>query len=216
MINPILNKIIANSPSELCEIMNRHGSDKGSGHHNYTKVYDILFKDRRGLEINILEIGIGTMNPLIKSSMAGTPGGYNPGSSLRGWNEYFNKSIIYGCDIDRNILFQKDRIKTFYMDQCNEDSVNDCISMNINYDIIIDDGLHYFPVNFKVMTQLYSILNPGGIYVIEDIEHSQYDPNCTTSVFMKSILEKGDSWEYLQIPNPRNTNDNNLFIVHKK
>ena len=29
----------------LCAFMNKHGSDKGNGWHNYTKVYDFIFKN---------------------------------------------------------------------------------------------------------------------------------------------------------------------------
>ena len=57
--------------SELCEIMNRNLSDKGNGWHNYTKLYHELFKHRRHEKLNILEIGIGSIDPSIPSNMTG-------------------------------------------------------------------------------------------------------------------------------------------------
>lgn len=213
---PLLTNIFLGKSTDLCEIMNRHGSDKGSGHHNYTKVYDILFSPMRTKNLNVLEIGIGTVNPNLPSSMAGKPGGYNPGSSLRGLEEYFPNAQIFGADIDRDILFNTERISTFYLDQTSDNSLNELINRNIKFDIIIDDGWHYFPNNFQVMTRLYTLLNPGGIYVIEDIMHNQYDRTCENSQFIQTITAAGDTYQYLQIPNPQNIHDNNLFIVLKK
>ena len=40
-----------------------------------------------------------------------------PGASLRVWRDYFPNAIIYGADIDKDILFAEERIKTFYIDQ---------------------------------------------------------------------------------------------------
>src|SRR3546814_2496627 len=46
-----------------------------------------------------------------------------PGASLRVWRDYFPKAEIVGFDIDENILFQEDRIRTFACDQASPDSV---------------------------------------------------------------------------------------------
>jgi hypothetical protein len=49
MINICFNSTIKNYENfvntDLCSIMNQYGSDKGSGHHNYTILYDYLFKN---------------------------------------------------------------------------------------------------------------------------------------------------------------------------
>jgi hypothetical protein len=46
-----------------------------------------MFSEFRNREINILEIGIGSINPNIPSNMTGGELGrvYNPGASIRGW-----------------------------------------------------------------------------------------------------------------------------------
>lgn len=59
--------------SSLTDIMNKHGSDKGGGHHNYTEYYSTLFEFLRNKPINILEIGIGSLNPNIESNMTYIP-----------------------------------------------------------------------------------------------------------------------------------------------
>ena len=67
-----------------------------------------------------------------------------PGASLRLWKEYFPNAEVYGADIDKRILLEEDRIKTFYVDQTNAESVNSMWNEieRDNFDIIIDDGLH--------------------------------------------------------------------------
>ena len=201
--------------NSLTEIMNRNGSDKGSGHHNYTTYYSTLFENKRHDKLNILEFGIGTINKNIPSSMCGTPGGYTPGSSLRGWKEYFTNSHIYGCDIDTDILFQDERINTFFVDQTVPISLKVQIcDQKTMYDIMIDDGLHHFRTNLNVLKTIYSKLNKNGIYIIEDIV--DFDPYIfDNDDFIKQIRSKGDYCEYHVIPNEKNNIDNNLIVVKK-
>jgi SAM-dependent methyltransferase len=200
---------------KLTEIMNRHGSDKGSGHHNYTEYYNQLFTPIKENKLTVLEIGIGTMNPYIPSSMIGTPGGYFPGASLRGWEEYFTNSDIYGCDIDKDILFNTNRIKTFYLDQTNQQSLQQNIcSIDREYDIIIDDGLHHFETNWKVLKTIYKKLKHGGIYIVEDLV--DFSPEVFyNDQFRFDIIDSGDTCDYICIPNPKNTVDNNLIVLTK-
>lgn len=194
----------------LTEIMNRNGSDKGSGHHNYTDLYDRLFRSIREEKMNILEIGIGTNNPTIPSSMCGTPGGYKPGSSLRGWAEYFCNSNIFGCDIDKDILFKENRIETFYLDQTDSKVIQEqIVDRDRIYDIIIDDGLHRFDVNWSVLKQIFCKLKPNGYYIIEDI--LDFNPNVYTDSFMQQI-----EFRYIKVPNAKNPADNNIVVARWK
>lgn len=193
----------------LTDIMNFYGSDKGNGHHNYTDYYSLLFDDIRHKELNILEIGIGSVNPNIPSNMCGNKE-YKSGSSLRGWKEYFYNSYIYGCDIDKNILFEENKICTFYLDQTNPLIIyNNIVEIDRKYDIIIDDGLHFFDVNWAVLKQIFCKLNEDGFYIIEDIIN--IPPYIYKDSFMDNI-----EFRYLQIPNEKNTADNNIAIIRNK
>jgi hypothetical protein len=63
--------------ASLGELMTTHGSDKGSGGHNYTNVYEKILNHLVGKEdVNIFELGIGTNNPNLPSTMGvnGVPG----------------------------------------------------------------------------------------------------------------------------------------------
>jgi hypothetical protein len=70
--------------------------------------------------MKVFECGVGTNNPNITSNM-GVNG--QPGASLRVWRDYFQNAEVFGADIDRGILFEEQRIRTFYVDQTNKDSI---------------------------------------------------------------------------------------------
>lgn len=194
----------------LTKIMNRNGSDKGNGHHNYTVYYEKLFGHLRENKINVLEIGIGSNNPNIPSNMSGTPGGYTSGASLRGWKEYFPNGMIYGCDIDENILFSEDRISTFFLNQTDKQSLKEqIVDKDIVYDLIIDDGLHYFNVNWFVAKEIISKLTKNGFYIIEDIFN--FDKNVFNDPFFKEYEVR-----YFEIPNEKNKSDNNIVVIRNK
>ena len=217
MFSTINLSSVLSAPTQLCEIMNRHGSDKGSGHHNYTRLYHHLFKDKRNLPLNILEIGIGSINPRIPSNME-CGRNYVPGSSIRGWREYFPNASIYCCDIDTatfHYLQNIPNVTPFYMDMTNQNSINNCLFSqsspiaNIQFDIIIDDGLHYFPVNANVMKSLVNKIKPhDSFYIIEDIIDSEY-----SHTHLNYQCLQGKAYQYIKLYNPQNTVDNNLFIV---
>jgi SAM-dependent methyltransferase len=155
------------APTEMCPAMARYGSDKAL--HSYTQVYSALFKDWFDRPLRILELGLGTNNPAVLSNM-GAFGA--PGASLRGWRDLFPQASVYGADIDRGILFQEDRIQTFYCDQLDKSSIRSIWSqpaLRDGADIIIEDGLHTFEANVSFLEASLDHLRPGGIYVVEDI-----------------------------------------------
>lgn len=149
----------------LGELFTSHGSDK-STKHNYHLLYASILKGKRGLPLNILEIGLGTNNPNLPSSMRGKG---VPGASLRAfreWGQYFD---VYGADIDKDILFTENRIKTYFVDQTNLESLNDLAVQLPTFDLIIDDGLHTPWANLNTLNFALKLLKPSGYFVVEDI-----------------------------------------------
>jgi hypothetical protein len=147
--------------------MTKWGSDKGWN--NYTPLYSALFKDRCNDDIRILELGLGTNNLDVLSNM-GVFGA--PGASLRGWRQLFPRALVFGADIDRRILFDEDRIKTFHCDQLDASSIRQLWQrpeLQGGADIIVEDGLHRFEANISFLEESLDHLRPGGIYVTEDI-----------------------------------------------
>jgi hypothetical protein len=154
--------------------MTRCGSDKGRVL-NYTTLYSALFKERRDQPLRIFELGLGTNNADAPSNM-GVFG--VPGASLRGWRELFPHALVSGADIDRGILFQEDRIKTFYCDQLDWTSIRELWShpeLQGGVDIIIEDGLHTLEASVSFLEASLDHLRPGGIYVTEDIGWNRFD-----------------------------------------
>ena len=163
-----LRNVNAFAPTKTCRVMTKYGSDKGRLH-NYTTVYSALFEDRGDQSLKLFELGLGTNDPDLPSSM-GVFGA--PGASHRGWRELFPHAFVYGADIDRRILFQEDRIKTFYCNQLDPASIHELWSqpeLQGGADIIIEDGLHTFEANDTFLQESLDQLRPGGILVTEDI-----------------------------------------------
>ena len=133
---------------ELKNLMNHYGSDKGNSNnqHNFADLYSEIFFHQKNKIENFLEIGLGTNDINIASNM-GSEG--KPLASLRAWRDYFKNSNIYGADIDKKILKDEDRIKTFYVDQNNISTIKKMFNDigNVKFDIILDDGLHEFSAN---------------------------------------------------------------------
>jgi len=157
-----------NDSEYLGRILANNKSDKSTSH-NYHILYSYIF-NKLGIQskLNILEIGLGTNNPHLVSSM-GSWG--RPGASLYAFKEYLQNANIYGCDIDRDILFESERIKTCYVDQLDMNTFNQVPNNfgNIKYDLIIDDGLHSISANFNTLLFALNNLNENGWIVIEDI-----------------------------------------------
>ena len=206
------------NPTDLCKIMGEYGSDKGNIDitncwHNYTQYYFNLFEKIRYSPIRIFEVGLGTNNTSLPSNM-GKDG--KPGASMFGWAKFFPNAAVFGADIDKDILFETDRIKTFYCDQTKSDIINQMWNQPIlsePFDIIIDDGLHEFHANVCLFENSIHKLKKGGYYIIEDITNPlittwEYTLDKWRTVYPKytfhleKLFNKANNW------------DNNLIVVH--
>lgn len=195
--------------------MTRHGSDKGNGWHAYTTVYSALIGTLRGKPLRILELGLGTNNPDRVSSMGLTG---IPGASLRGWRELFPSALVYGADIDRNILFREDRIETFYCDQLDQAAISELWSqpdLKGGVDIIIDDGLHTFEGNVSFLDGSLEQLRPGGVYSTEDILRQSIESwHKQLEIYAQRF--PNHEFAFVEIPTSLNDYDSNMVIVRRK
>jgi hypothetical protein len=189
--------------NQLGNLFSSNNSDKASTHNYHIMYYHILNKLGINSKLNILEIGIGTNNPTLISTMGlyGTPG-----ASLITFRNYLPNSMIYGADIDKNILFTFDRIKTFYVDQLDINSFNNID--NIKFDLIIDDGLHSIGANFNTLLYALDHLNDNGWIVIEDIQKSHIN-NWRAIDFIIKSMDKYNSYIVL-------TKKAYIYVINKK
>ena len=211
-------------------MMSKYGSDKGWGLtriyltkdirapnktcHNYTFFYNSLFQNYRNEPISIFEMGVGV--PSCMRSFAG---------SLKGWQDYFKNSEIFAADIDKDYLYNEDRIKSFYVDQENAVSIQNLWSQlsNKTFDLMLDDGPHTFSSNYLFFTLSIHKLKNGGIYIIEDVNldfidklYNDINSFCLNNNIIINI-------EKLIIPYPKQFTHscpkiikmNNLIIIHK-
>lgn len=154
------------SAMQLGALFEFHGSDK-STRHNYHLIYGQLSNHLGDYPFNIFEIGIGTNDPALPSSMgvAGTPG-----ASLRAFRDWAPKAQIYGGDIDASILFQEDRITTFEFDQRLDWNIQSGALVLPDWiNLIVDDGLHEPEANFNTIRWGLKRLHPMGMLVVEDV-----------------------------------------------
>lgn len=149
------------------KIFDNYGSDKADALHEYHNLYVKILGQNPDKIKNIFEIGLGTNNKDVVSTM-GRHG--KPGASLRAFREYCQNANIYGADIDKRILFEEDRIKTFFVDQTNPDTFDEILKKIPNdFDLVIDDGLHSPDANISSLEFGLKIIKIGGWVVIEDI-----------------------------------------------
>lgn len=140
----------------LCEILTRHGSDKSApGGHSYGPVYEELFSPVRETVRSVLEIGVQW------------------GASLKAWAEYFPNAQILGLDISSS-LWEGDRYKSCRCDSTDRKQLDNVLE-ELTFDVIIDDGSHWVDDQVKTFLNLEHRLNPGGIYVVEDVQHIEYE-----------------------------------------
>ena len=152
----------------------------------------------------ILEIGLGTNNPKIVSSMGI---GGSPGASVRAFRDTFLNSYIYGADVDSDILFSEERISTFCVDQNNLETFNNIPKLvDSKFDLIIDDGLHYQLSNLNTLIFALSNLNKDGYLVIEDIGVWTID----TWKIVKNLVPDTFESRIIQM-----TESNFIFLVKK-
>jgi hypothetical protein len=210
-----LQSVNALAPTKLCRIMTKNGSDKGHGGHNYTTVYSVLFEDRRDQPLRVFELGLGTNNPEVPFNVGLHA---KPGASLRGWREFFPHALVYGADIDRGVLFQEDRIKTFYCDQLDQAAIHALWSqpdLQSGVDIIIEDGMHTFEANVSFLEGSLEHLRPGGIFIIEDILRERVNAwyHQLESVYSK----RWPTYEFAFVVLPKSFSPlwNNLLVIRR-
>ena len=122
--------------------------------------------------------------------------------------------ILY---IDSDILFNTDKIKTFYCDQTHPETIEKMWNepdLQENFDIIIEDGLHTFNANVCFFENSIHKLKPNGYFIIEDIHIHEIH------LFANKIKEwesqyKDCLFNLLKIPSSCNHHDNNLLVVYK-
>lgn len=156
-----LGAVAAGYKDSLVNIGRMCGTDKADSLHSfrgrsYLHVYEQYLEPIRQGPIKILEIGVKN------------------GASLRTWKAYFPKADVFGIDIDpRCAGLTEPRISIEIGSQDDEAFLDRCFGPSNKFDVIIDDGSHVNEMTLSTFRRLFpSRLNPGGLYIIEDLRCS--------------------------------------------
>mgnify|MGYP002813940897 CR=1 FL=1 len=136
----------------LDELAIKHKADKSSLYHNCAEKYARFLDCHREAFTNVLEIGVAN------------------GQSLRMWTDYFTNSIIHGADIEpscRACESYSDRINFHVIDQGNEAQLK-TLGQFAPFDLIVDDGNHWWREQILSFQTLFPFVRKGGIYIVED------------------------------------------------
>lgn len=134
----------------------KHGTDKVS-HHGYQFLYPRYLEPLRGQQFTMLEIG------------------YHTGESARMWEEYFPEAQVFAMDIGTSGRIGRHEV--IQGDQGNPTHLKRVARKVGAARLILDDGSHHPLHQYETFNYLFrNLLEPGGIYIIEDVECNYWKP----------------------------------------
>ena len=162
--------------TDLCEIMGRHGSEKGHGEieaswHCSTLVYHRIFGGRRNSVRNVAEIGLSVPGPekLVPGSEPS-----RPGASLRGWEEYFPSAQVLGFDADRGLLYSGGRVRSIQLPGMDTNSVSKALSSpwvaGKEFDLMVENTGGPLAGRLDMAVLCTRRIAAGGAYVIDSVD----------------------------------------------
>lgn len=142
--------------NELGQIFLQHSGLTVRKWMHYIEIYGELFSEFKGMNLRFLEIGV-----------AG-------GGSLEIWQDYFGaKAEIIGVDIDPRCR-DLERVGKLVRTGSQSDQVflGSIIEELKSVTIVLDDGSHIGSDQVASFKALWPHLEPGGLYIIEDLHAS--------------------------------------------
>lgn len=146
--------------------------------HGYLPIYERLWSALKNEPITLLEIGV-----------------YN-GNSMRTWCEWFPNATIVGIDNNPNNPMKTDRARIHFGNQEDREFLKNVVDEYKQFDIIIDDGSHYWWDQQMSFKYLWPAVKSEGIYIIEDLHTSEDDPfwsggwHVNTVEFINSLVRQ--------------------------
>jgi hypothetical protein len=135
------------------------GTDKGV--HAYLGVYEELFAPLRGRPVRLLEVGVGL------------------GRSLLLWERYLPLAAVYGLDLSPPDPGGRPTSRATYLR--GDSRAADLAPLA--FDVVIDDGSHLPGDQKATHENLWPRVNPGGLYVTEDVYCPAFAASCVAGGF---------------------------------
>jgi len=190
--NVRLSYLLAYPGNELVDLFNAAGSDKGTQRgvgpgavpHCYAVHYFELFRELRERPFRLLEIGLQS------HFCPDHPPTDAP--SLRVWRDFFPSAEIYGYDVNDFSVFEQDRTTIVQGDQSSRDDLERFLSEHdVEFGLVIDDGSHASSHQQISLGSLFRRVEPGGLYVIEDLHWQPFSETPTTLEILREFVECG-------------------------
>ncbi|CAM4080813.1 class I SAM-dependent methyltransferase [Paenibacillus alkaliterrae] len=152
---------------------------------HYFYIYERHFDRFVGKQVNLMEIGVFQ------------------GGSLQMWKHYLgDRATIYGVDIDPKVkLLEEERIQILIGDQGNRDYWTNIKPSLPVFDIIIDDGGHSMDQQRITFEEMFPVLSPHGVYVVEDMHTSYwseygggFEHSDSFMEYSKRLIDKLNAW----------------------
>ncbi len=161
---------------KFSELISRYNTSKPEG--EYRDFLDDLFFKIRPSTRTILEIGI------------------SEGGGLMAMRDFFENSLLWGVDIDKDTFINSERIqKCEWVDQLKLNTLEiNAKNFAVKFDLIVDDGWHHPESQINSLLAYLPYLNKGGTYILEDIVHNDYYKYFLQ--IMKLLEEKKFQYEY--------------------
>lgn len=134
--------------------------------HGYLEIYERYFSPIRTQSVNIIELGCGPT--------------WNIGASLRTFAKYFPSARISGVDIRPDAENLKSEGFNIITGDLGRIDFLRRIARSQPCDVLIDDASHVWHHQILAAIELFDIVKPGGIYIIEDI-HTSFAPRMRES-----------------------------------
>jgi hypothetical protein len=184
--------LVAYRDNELMRLCNAVGSDKGSEvywgetyPHLYALTYYALFAPWRDARFNFLEIGLD----------AATYYGGEPvdAPSLRAWRAFFPNAVLYGYDRNDFGFFDQPDTRVFRGDQSSRTDIAGFLGQAglPSFRIIIDDASHASSHQQISLAALFERVEPGGLYIIEDLDWQPYEELPKTRDLLQRFIDVG-------------------------
>ena len=163
----------------LAQLAEFYGTDKEYEHRYVTNHYERIFAFYRKKAKRFCEIGIVD------------------GDSLMMFRDYFSEATIVGCDlVDKSI--EEERVSVVKMNQSVDAEIDSFCESQDDFDIILDDGSHKMRDQQVTFSKLFRKLNPGGLFIIEDLHTSTEARMPEKSVYNWGDPEKTTTLEMLE------------------
>jgi hypothetical protein len=120
---------------------------------HYFQIYDRHLSKFRGADVHLLEVGVYS------------------GGSLGMWRSYLGENAhVYGVDIEPACrAYEDEGIKVLIGDQADREFWQHFKQEVPRLDVVIDDGGHQAFQQIATLESLLPHLQPGGVYICEDI-----------------------------------------------